>query len=548
VAHSDVVSERREAEREAEPGPSGPPAEPPEAGRAADRPPARPPGADDPAERPRAQPPGAPDTGGGLAPFATRPVLTIAAVTGLAMLVLSARYGYHRDEPYYLVGGARPAWGYVDHPPVVPVVMHLVDVLTGHTLVGLRALASVLTMVGVVAGALVARELGGDGRAQVLAAAVCALAPTLRGPNELVGTTGFDYAVWVVLLVLFARLLRTGAPRWWLPIGVVAGIGLETKWTVLVLLAGMALGVVVERRWDLLRSPWLLAGGAVALAAWIPNLVWNARHDWATIEFQQAVRDDNAGLGGRIEFVVGQLLISGIVTVIVWWPGLWWLLRADGPRRWARTLGVTAVAVVGLLFVSGAKFYYAGPVYVMLLAAGCVVLAGAPDSRRRTALAVVALGALVSLPLTTPVLPTSALNAVIPVQKEVGEMVGWPDYVAQVRAVVAGLPPATRERTVVLTGSYAEAAFLERDAPELRVYSGHNSYWWWGPPPDTATGAVVVGYREAGARSICADPVAATRIANGAGIHNDEEGQPVWTCDRLVGPWSALWPGLKHYG
>jgi hypothetical protein len=426
--------------------------------------------------------------------------------------------------------------------------MHLVDVIAGHTLVGLRALAALLCAVGVVAGALIARELGGDRRAQVVAAAVCALTPTLRAPGQLVGTTIFDFAVWCVLLVLFARLLRTGAPRWWVAIGVAAGIGLETKWTVLVLLAGMAVGLVGDRRWDLLGSAWLAAGAAIALVLWAPNLVWNAGHDWAALEFNANVRAENTGLDGRIEFVVGQLLISGIVTVIVWWPGLRWLLRAhdDDERRWMRALGTTAVAVVGLLFVSGGKFYYSGPVYIALLAAGSVVVAAEPR-RMRTALAVVAAGAVISLPLTTPVLPTSALGAVIPVQPELGEMVGWPEYVAQVRAVVEGLPADQRARTVVVAGNYGEAAFLERDAPELRVFSGHNSYWWWGPPPDDATAAVLVGFGEGRAGRICADYRVATTIANDAGIDNDEAGTPVGVCPRLRAPWSQLWPGLRHY-
>jgi hypothetical protein len=486
--------------------------------------------------------------------FATGPVLAVAAATGLAMLAVSARYGYHRDEPYYLIGGSRPAWGYVDHPPVVPVVMRLVELATGHTLVGLRALASLLCATGIVAGALIARELGGERRAQVLTAVVLALAPTLRAPNQLVGTTGFDYAVWAVLLVLFARLLRTGSPRWWLPIGVVAGIGLETKWTVLVLLAGMAIGVVAGRR-ELLRTPWVAAGAAVALALWVPNLWWNATHDWATIEFQTAVRDDNAGLGGRIEFLYGQLLLSGIIGVIVWWPGLWWLLRGtaerrgaeEGARPWMRTLGYTAVAVLGLLLVSGGKFHYAGPVYVLLFAAGCVVLAGRADRYRRIVVALVAVFALVSLPITAPVLPASELDTVIAVSKEPGEMVGWPELVAQVRGVVDGLPAEQRDRTVVLTANYGEAAAIERDAPELRVFSGHNTYWWWGPPPDDATATVIVGYPEGRARQVCPEPEQAARITNAAGIDNDENGAPVWVCDRLQAPWSHLWPGLRRY-
>jgi hypothetical protein len=309
----------------------------------------------------------------------------------------------------------------------------------------------------------------------------------------------------------------------------------------------MAVALVVERRWDLLRSPWLALGAGVALVLWAPNLVWNAQHGWAALEFNASVRDDNTGVGGRIEFLIGQLLISGIVTIIVWWPGLRWLLRAGDDRRWMRALGITALAAVALAFISGGKFHYTGPVYIALLAAGSVVWAARPAASRYRVLAVVAVGALLSLPLTLAVLPAPALGAVVAIQKEPGEMVGWPEYVAQVRGVVAGLPADQRDRTVVLTGNYAEAAFLERDAPELRAFSGQNSYWWWGPPPDDATAAVIVGYREPRLSSICPEPHLATRITNDAGIDNDENGTPVWVCDRLTAPWSQLWPGIRRY-
>jgi hypothetical protein len=481
-----------------------------------------------------------------LAPFATGAVLLVAGLTAVAMLVLTARYGYHRDEPYYLVSGARPAWGYVDHPPLVPMVMRLVDALSGHSLVGLRALSALLVGVGIAAGAFIARELGGDRRAQVVAAIVCALAPALRGPALVVGTTIFDGAIWCVLLVLYVRMLRTGSPRWWVAIGAVAGIGLLTKWTVLVLLAGMALGVVVDRRWDLARSGWLVLGAALALAIWTPNLVWNAQHDWATLAFNESIRDRYLSLGGRIEYVVGQLFISGVVSIMVWWPGLRWLLGARDERRWMRPLGIAVVTVLGLFFVSGGKFYYTGALYIAMLAAGSVVLVTKPR-RMRTALAVLAAAAVITLPLASPVLPASALGPVLPLQHELGEMVGWPEYVAQVQRVVADLPAEQRARTVVFTGNYGEAAFLERGAPELRVFSGHNSYWWWGPPPDDATAAVILGLREANVRRLCAEPRIVTRITNDAGIDNDEAGTPVWACDRLSAPWSQLWPGLRHY-
>ena len=480
--------------------------------------------------------------------FATVPVLAMAAGVAVVMAALGARYGYHRDELYYLAGGDRLEWGYVDHPPLVPALARLVDSVSGGSLVALRAVGACFAGTLVALCALVARELGGGRRSQVLAAFVALAAPTFRSTELLLGTTGADMVVWAVVLLLTARLLRTENPQWWLPIGLVVGIGLETKWLVLVLVAGLVIGMAADRRRSLLASPWLVAGAAVAIAAWAPNLIWNAQHDWALVEFQLGVRGRQGAVDARIEYVVGQLLITGVIGVVIWWPGLRWLLGRTGDERSApfRPLAIAAITVVVGLAVAGAKLYYPAPLYLPLFAAGAVSLAE-PVGRRRRTYAVATAMLVLLLPITLPMLPPAQLATIAPVFKEFGEMVGWEELAAQVEDAWTALPPDQRERTIVLTVNYGEAGAIERFAPDVPVYSAHNSVWWWGPPPDAATDVIAVGYDLAFAAEHCEQVTELGTVTNPFELENDELGAPIVLCEGITEPWSTAWDDLRHY-
>jgi hypothetical protein len=496
----------------------------------------------DPSPTPPAARPDRRDERTGLAPFAAGPVLALSAAIVAVLVAASTRYGFHRDEYYYLWGGEHLAWGFVDHPPLVPLVARLTDAVDGHTVVGLRAVAALIAGWLVVAGALIARELGGSRRAQVMAAFAVLCVPATRAPEALYGTTAADAAVWAVLLVLFTRLLRTRRPSLWLWIGLVTGIGLETKWLVLVLVPAMVLGLLLTDARRLLWSRWAFAGGAIAVALWVPNLIWNATHDWAFLEFQRSVADDNGGLGARLLFVPLVILLAGVSPIIVWWPGWRSLLR---DTRF-RALGIAVIGVVAVVFLTGGKPYYVAPVFVPLLASGAVVLDHATAGRRRTAMWVLGITFLVTLPLTMPLLPASALDAVKPVNPELEEMVGWPELVTQTRAAFDAIPPDERAHTIILADNYGTADAITHDAPDLPVYSAQNSHWFYGPPPSSVTTVLAVGLRPS-SMGWCGATQPVGTIANDAGVDNKEHGRPITVCRGLTQPWPVIWDQLKAF-
>jgi len=204
-------------------------------------------------------------------------VLGIAAGTIALLLLFASRNGYHRDELYFLAASHHLSFGYVDQPPMAVVAAWLARVALGNTLLGLRLIPALLDGVVVALTGAIARELGGRRFAQAFAALCVGLGGFLVIAH-VEGPTIFDAVDWALTSFLIIRILRTGNARLWLAVGAVVAVGLESKETILLLLATLAIGLVVNRQASIFRSSWLWAGVGLAVAGWAPNLAWQAIH------------------------------------------------------------------------------------------------------------------------------------------------------------------------------------------------------------------------------------------------------------------------------
>ncbi|HMJ75792.1 MAG TPA: glycosyltransferase family 39 protein [Iamia sp.] len=476
--------------------------------------------------------------------MAWRGVLAVAAVKLVLNLVAAPRYGWHRDELYYADTGRHLALGFVDFPSITPLLAALGRVLTGDSLVGLRTIASLAGAATIVVTAAVTRELGGRGRAQVLAA--IAVTPLLVGSNAMFQTVSFDQLAWaLVIWAATALLVRGPSPRAWLLLGGAAGLAWSTKYTVAMLFAGLTVGWLATRAGRATlrgRAPWLAIGLLVLTA--VPNLWWQARHGWPSVDFFTGRSGEVRGENPPWRFVLELVVISGPLALPLAAGGLRSLLRDAATRP----LGIGLALVAPAWLLAGGKSYYAAPVVIGLFAAGAVRweqrTAAGPSWRLPAALAA---SALLAAPMIAPFLPTDAMIdlGLDAGREDYAEMLGWPELAASVDAAAAATGTS-----VVLAANYGVAGAIERfgSDPDVEVVSGHLQWRFWSVSDRAlaADEALLVGYSPAEGAELCAArPDVVGTITNTAGVDNEEAGLPILHCP-LRAPVAALRDDLTH--
>ncbi len=485
-------------------------------------------------------------------PVARRGLAVLAVLFLVVLVSLSGRYGYHRDELYFLIIGGHPAWGYADQPSLVPLLAHAMDAGFGGSLVMLRLPPALAAAGVVVVTGLIARELGAGKPAQLFAASCMAVSSIAMAAGHLAGTTAFDLLGWTVVTWLLVRAIRDGGPSW-LWAGLVAGVGLEVKWLIAFLLLGVAVGLLAVGPRPVLRSRWPYLAAVVATLIWLPNLLWQADHGWPQLELSKAIADGSSGTSDSpFAFVFLQLGLISPLLVPVWVMGWWRLARDPRLAPW-RTFAVAYPLLAVVFLATGGKAYYLAGLYPVLLAAGSPAdyTWGARHGRRL----LVPAGLLVSFAaaayLFLPIVPPSAIDSspISAVNYDAGEQVGWPELASSVQTAYDDLSPADRARAVALTGNYGEAGAVAKYAPGLPVYSGHNSMWDLGPPPASATVVVLVGGWSTSERTAMFGGCERVgTVTNAAGVDNDENGTPIQVCHGLTRSWSVLWPDLRALG
>jgi hypothetical protein len=464
-------------------------------------------------------------------------------------LAVAGRYGWHIDELYYVDAGRHLDWAYVDYPPLVP-LLAAVGRAMGGSLVLLRTFASLAGAGFVVVAGLVARELGGRRWAQGTAA-LCAL-PLAMASNSLFQTVSFDQLAWALMLWAAVRVLRTGS-RWaWVGLAASTVLALETKWTALALVVGLAIGFVATAAGRArLRGlgPWLVIGAVTVVA--VPFTIWETRHGWATVRFFTGRSGEVRADDPPPMFLIEMFLYAGPLAAAIWWRGT----RRALSRRGVPALGLAmAVVIIGFL-VTGGKAYYAAPVLIVPWALGAVAMEGRRGPRARCAMvAVLAVGAVGVIPWLLPVLPARLTvgNDAFPLGDDYGREVGWPQLAQQVASVWNGLPADDRADAAVLGSNYGDAGAMARWGRRLGLpapLSGHLTWRWWGPGgAGSATHLLVVGQDPDWLqRHGCTTAEVLDRIRTPGGFVNQETGRPIVWCT-LRAPLREVWPDLAHLG
>ena len=479
-------------------------------------------------------------------PFARGPVLLLAGLVTALLLLISSRYGYLSDELYFIAAGKYPDWGYMDQQPLVPLLAAGLDAAFPGSLLALRTPAALVTALGIVLTALITRELGGDRRAQFLAACAYALSPWLLLSGHWLAAATLEPPQWLLLLWLVVRWTRVRSDALLLAAGAVAAVGVQTKFQIALLCFALVLGVLIAGPREMLKRRLLWTGVGVAAVASAPALAWQAANGWPALDMGRIVDAENA----RPLFLPTALLYSGVVVgAVLCCLGVWFLLR-DEQLRQLRFLAWVSIALLAFYVIAGGRPNYLAGLYGMLFAAAA---AGLGNRRARggrwswTAWPAYLLSALLPLALL-PIypLPVIARHPQLAAFSRMYET-GWPELTETVARSYHALPPDVRERTAIVGESYTVTGAMDALGPRYglpRVYSPHRGYWFFGAPPDSATVVLYVGSTRPLQRYFAHEQQLDT-VRTRLDVVDIAQGIAVTRYDGPMMPWSRLWPLIR---
>ncbi len=491
-------------------------------------------------------------------------LIGLCAVKLLLHVFTSVRhYGYFRDELYYLDMARHLDWGYVDAAPLIAVYAKSA-LWMGGSLAALRILPALAGTALIALTILIARELGGGRYAQLLAGLSILLCPAVLLMDSLFTNNVFEPLFWMGCIWVVTRILRTGDSRLWVWFGVLAGLGLENKHSTLSFGFAVAVALLLTHHRREFARPWIWIAGAIALAIFLPNIIWQIRHHFPTIEDLANVRREGKNVVlGPLAFVKEQIIDMHPILLPVWLSGVVWFLR---DRRW-RVLGLTFAVFFGLMEVAHAKNYYVFPIYPMVFAGGAVVFERWLGNRaawtRAAVVAIIVLAALPAVPLMTFMLPPERLLAY---QNAIGfklsksevhhesllpqpfaDQFGWPEMAREVGGIYNSLAPDERANTGIWAGNYGEAGAINEFGRQYGLptaYSRHQNHWYWGPPSQVYQNLIVIQWSLDDVRDNCTSYQAFDHYDR---FGMDEENGPIYLCRGVKFDIQKIWWHSHHW-
>jgi hypothetical protein len=492
-------------------------------------------------------------------------LLALGTLAVHLVVAMTTAYGLHRDEYLYLAYGRHLDWGFIEAPPGIALVAAGLQSTLGTSLVAVRLVPALAHSVLVFLTGLLTRELGGTRFAILVAGVAALIAPVYLRAGTLFQPVPFDQLAWAAAAFFLARRIRRDDGRQWLGVGLACGLGLVFKYTILVFGAGLALGLLLTSLRRDLTTPWPWTGAALAGLFAMPNLLWQAAHEWPLLRHAQALSESQLVHVARLDFVVEQVLMLHPLTLPLWGAGLVFFFTRRGKPF--RVLGWAYVVCFALLLTLQGKPYYLAPAYPMLLAGGAVVGARLvrqwhPRLLRPLVAATLLGGGMALAPLGMPVLPPPAmaryLDAIgaspesetgkaMQLPQDYADMLGWPEMARAAGQVYHSLPPDDRERVLLFGESYGHAGVLDYHRSELGLppaASASGSYYLWGPGEPTGAVTLYVGVSE--------DEVADffDRCTTETVVRHPwarEAAAPILVCRGPDRSFQALWPSLDPW-
>ena len=457
----------------------------------------------------------------------------MAAVWGIAIaafvvhVACNNRYGYFRDEFDYIACGRHLGWGYVDQPPLLPVLSRICLAIFGDSLRSVRLVPALTCAALIVLTGVLARELGGKRFAVALSAVAVLIGPIyVSGGSLLTSNCDLEVLLWMGCVYFAILAIQRKQPKYWVWFGVIAGIGLEEKYSILVLGVAVVLGLLFTPQRRLLINQWMWLGGVAAFVIFLPNLLWNIHYHWPFVELMRNIKAEGRDVVlSPWQYLVQQMLLTHFFCAPIWMAGVIAFLVARRFRP-IRFLGFAYLFSFAIFVILKGKNYYLAPIYPVYLAAGAVVIDDGIDRIRQswlrtwlkpaTVVLLLVSGAIFA-PLAMPILPIdrfvpymNRLPIKVPrseyshehvaVPQHYADQFGWQEIVEKTAEAWQRIPVAERQDCGIFGQDYGQAGAIDFLGPKYglpNALSGDRSYWIWGPRGYSGNCLIVLGDRRA---------------------------------------------------
>lgn len=506
------------------------------------------------------------------------PSAYVLALATIALhLAFNHRFGYYRDELYFIDCAKHLSWGYVDQPPLAPFVTWLTAPL-GYPVWALRFFPAIFAGVTVLFACAISRELRGGPFAQFLTGLTIVLAPGLIGIAYGLSTEFLSPAAWTALIYLTIRLVKTGDARLYLPMALLVAVAMYAKYSIAGAALALAVGLMLTGHARLLRSRWLVLGVALTVALLLPNLLWQIRHGLPMLEvlhndqlnrhaLANGMADESPNRWTNAIYMLAlQFAYQNPLFAPVW---IWGLVWYCGQPRYRFFAVAYFLLLAGLIMTIGRGYYIQG-LYPALFAAGSVAIEAAVRTRRSLKIAIacaIFIAGLPMFPLSLPVLPLPAYMAY---ERAIGlsrpappdgkshlinpmfaDQIGWRSMTQTVARAYWGLPARRRRITAVFADRYAYAGALDYYGPLYglpTVISPNNQYYIWGTRGYSGSSVLAVGATDYRLLMRWFGSVQQVAVYRNDYRWMLEGPLPIYLCSRPRTTLAAMWPYFKYYG
>jgi Dolichyl-phosphate-mannose-protein mannosyltransferase len=493
------------------------------------------------------------------------------ALAKLAIHLYAARfYGYFGDELYFMACSRHLAWGYVDQPPLIAVIIRIERMLFGDSLQSIRLFAAFAGACTVLLAGWIARELGGKRFAQGLAALAVLVAGVCLSMNHYISMNTFEPLAWAGCALILIRIIKTGNQKLWLWFGLVAGVALENKYGIVFFATGVVAGLLLTEHRSMFLKPWIWLGGLIAFLIFLPNLIWNIQRHFPFFELLANIRRNGRNVPLTHLQFLGQVAMHMLpVSVPLVLAGLWFYFAHPQGKKF-RVLGWASLVLLAIImFSANGRPYYVAPAYPMLFAAGGVAMEEWFSRRRLQWLkpayvSLLLIAGAVGAPMAIPVLspetyirysqflhfapPPIETDKLGPLPQFYADMFGWEEMTVEVARIYNSLPADVRPKTAILGRNYGHAAAIDLFGPKYglpKAISPHQNYFLWGPGDYTGESVIVMGLRREELEKYFNSVEPAGHVGHPYAMPNEHF--TIYYCRQPKIALQQLWPSLKNW-